>query len=71
MIGTKKLSTIREEIEKAFASTGDDPIQHLECLIASAKRKGDSTEVMEDLKRFLESPRKRKYRKHRVGTKDA
>ena len=60
MIGTKKLSTIREEIEKALAPDGNDPIQRLECLIASAKDKGDHTEVMEDLKRFLESPRKRK-----------
>ncbi len=69
MIGTKKLSTIRQEIEKALASTGDDPIHCLEQLIASAKRKGDSTEVMEDLKRFLESPRKRKHRKQRAGAK--
>jgi hypothetical protein len=69
MIGTKKLSTIRKEIERAFASTGDDPIQRLERRIASAKRKGDSTEVLEELKRFLESPRKRKHRKQHVGTK--
>jgi hypothetical protein len=69
MIGTKKLSTIREEIEKALASTGEDPIQRLERQIASAKRKGDSTEVMEGLKRFLESPRKGKRRKHRVGAR--
>jgi hypothetical protein len=69
MIGTKKLSTIRDEIENAFASIGDDPIQRLERLIASAKRKGDSTEVLEDMKRFLESPRKRKRREQRVETK--
>ena len=67
MIGTKKLSTIREEIEKALASDGNDPIQRLECLIASAKGKGDRTEVMEDLKRFLESPRKRNHPRQRVG----
>ena len=69
MIGTKKLSTIREEIEKALASTGEDPIQCLDRQIAAAKRKGDGTEVLEGLKRFLESPRKRKQRKHRVGAK--
>ena len=68
MIGAKKLSTIREEIEQALASSGADPIQRLERLIASAKRKGDRTEVMEGLKRFLESPH-RKRRKHRVDTK--
>jgi hypothetical protein len=66
MIGTKKLSTIRQELEKAFASTGNDPILRLERLIALTKRKGDSTDVMEDLKRFLESPRKAKRRKRRV-----
>jgi hypothetical protein len=69
MIGTKKLSTIREEIEKALASGGGDPIQRLERLIASAKHKGDSTEVLEDLKRFLESPRKPIRRKHRARPK--
>lgn len=69
MIGTKKLSTIRKEIEKALASTCDDPVQHLERQIASAKRKGNHTEVMEGLKRFLESPRKRPSTKHRVEAK--
>jgi hypothetical protein len=69
MIGTKKLSTIRTEIEKALAASGRDPIQRLERQIASAKRKGDRTEVIEGLKRFLESPRKRQPRKHRLGAK--
>jgi len=68
MIGTKKLSTIHQEIEQALASTGTDPIQRLERLVSSAKRKGDRTEVMEGLKCFLESPR-RKRRKHRVEAK--
>jgi hypothetical protein len=39
MIGTKKLSTIRKEIETALASTGADPIQRLERQIASVKRR--------------------------------
>ena len=69
MIGSKKLSTIRNQIEKVLASPGVDPIQRLERQIASAKRKGDRTEVMEGLKRFLESPRKWKQRKHGVGAK--
>jgi hypothetical protein len=68
MIGTKVLIEIRNEIEKALASTGADPIERLERQIASAKRKGDRTEVMEGLKRFLESPRRR-HRKHRLGAK--
>ena len=69
MIGPKKLSTIRKEIEQAFASPGEDAIQRLERQIASAKRDGDSTEVMEGLKRFLESPRKRKQSKPRLKQK--
>jgi hypothetical protein len=69
MIGTKKLSTIRQEIEEAFACTGDDPIRRLEQLIAVTKRKGYGTDVMEDLKRFLESPRKRKRRKQHIAPK--
>jgi hypothetical protein len=69
MIGTKKLSTIRKQIEKALASTGADPIRRLERQIASAQRKGVRTEVMEGLKRFLESPPKGKRRKRGVGAK--
>lgn len=66
MIGTKKLSTIRREIEEALAPAGGDPIQRLERQIASAKCKGDRTEIVEGLKRFLESPGKRKPRKRRA-----
>jgi hypothetical protein len=69
MIGTKKLSTIRGQIEKALASSGGDPIERLERKIASAKRKGDRTEILEGLKRFLESPRKGTHRKRGVGAK--
>ena len=53
MIGTKKLSTIRQGIEKALGRSRADPIQRLERQIASAKRKGENTEVMAGLKRFL------------------
>ncbi len=66
MIGTRKLGTIRREIEEALAAAGGDPIQRLERQIASARRKGDRTEVLEGLKRFLESPRKRKRRAGRA-----
>ena len=69
MIGTKKLSTLRREIEEALASASGDPVQRLERQIASAKRKGDRTEVMEGLKRFLESPRKGKRRKSGAGAR--
>jgi hypothetical protein len=69
LIGTKKLHTIRQQIEQALASPGADPIERLERQIAAAKRKGDRTEMLENLKHFLESPRKRKHRKHDVGQK--
>ena len=69
MIGTKKLDAIRKQIEKALASPGANPIQRLERQIASAKRKGDRTEVMEGLKRFLESPPKRKRNQDRAGAR--
>jgi len=69
MIGSKKLSTIREEIEEALASAGNDPIQRLESLMASARRKGESIDVMEDLKRFLSSPRKRKLPKRGIRSR--
>jgi len=69
MIGTKKLSTIRRQIEEALAPSGGDPIQRLERQIASSKRKGHRTEVPEGLKRFLESPRKRKRRQDRGKAK--
>lgn len=69
MIGTTKLSTIRRELAEAFARAGGDPIQRLDRQIASARRKGDRTEVLEGLKRFLETPRKGKRRKHRAGAR--
>jgi hypothetical protein len=69
MIGTKKLSTIRKEIEQALGSNGQDPIKRLDEQIVAAKRNGEQTEVMEGLKRFLESPPKRRRRKQRAGKK--
>jgi hypothetical protein len=64
-LGTKKLSTIRQEVEEAFASTDGDPIRRLEQLIAATKRKGGSMDVMQNLKRFLELPLKGKPAKQR------
>lgn len=69
MIGSKKLSTIRKEIEQAFASSGIDPIQRLEQLIAAAKSEGDRTEVLEGLKRFLESPQRKRSEHRKVEKK--
>jgi hypothetical protein len=46
----------------ALATNGEDPIQRLDRQIAAAKRKGDNTEVMEGLKRFLQLPVKHRRR---------
>ena len=40
MMGSKKLSTIRQELENALASTGEDPIRWLEERIAAGKSQG-------------------------------
>lgn len=69
MIGTKKLSKIRQEIEQALATPDEDAVERLERQIGSAKRRGDSTEVMEGLKQFLKGPRRSKRGKRRVGAK--
>jgi hypothetical protein len=69
MIGTKKLGTIRDEIRKALASGGVDPIQWLEKRIAAAKRKADSADVLQGLKQFLESAPEQQPRKRRITSK--
>jgi hypothetical protein len=69
MIGTKKLSTIRNQLKKALASSGADPIHRLERLIAAGKRKGDRAEILEGLQRFLKSPKKETRRKRGTGAK--
>ena len=66
MIGTKKLSTIRQELASALSVGDTDPIAQLERQINTAKKKGDRTEVLEGLKHFLESPPKRNRRRPRT-----
>ena len=74
MIGRKKLSTIREELERAAASIGDDPIRRLEERMTASKHKGaadsGSHEVLQSLRRFLEATEKpSRPRKRTGGTK--
>lgn len=57
MMGKKKLSTIRQELHAALAATGMDPIAWLEESITAAKRRGESSQVMESLKRVLQGPK--------------
>jgi hypothetical protein len=69
VIGPKKLSTIRKEIQEALAATGEDPIHRLDRQIAATKSKGQRADVMAGLKRFLETPPKRTRRKPRIQAK--
>jgi hypothetical protein len=69
MIGTKQLSAIRSQIAAALAAAGADPIQRLERQIAASRRKGNRTEVLEGLQRFLKSPPQKTRRKRRAGAK--
>jgi hypothetical protein len=63
MIGPKKLSTIRQELQLALTGTGDDPICWLEERIAIAARQGSvvagESEVVNSLRRFLDGKRRR------------
>jgi hypothetical protein len=68
MIGTKNLSTIRQEIRKSLGS-GGDPIKWLEKQMAAAKRTGEGTEILQGLKQFLESAPKKRRRKRRAVVK--
>ncbi len=73
MIGPKKLRTIREELQRALAATGDDPIRWLEARMAAPEGQGPTVsgenEVLQSLRRLLEAMQGDKRRKQRVGTK--
>jgi hypothetical protein len=67
MIGPKKLSTIRQELQRALAATGEDPITWLEARMAALESHGNppgENEVLHCLRRILEAPgRPRRQRK--------
>jgi hypothetical protein len=73
MIGRKKLSTIRQELHEALTAAGDDPLQWLERRMATAEGRGvdrsGGSEVLESLRRFLESPKTGKPPKRRARAK--
>jgi hypothetical protein len=70
MIGRKKLSTIREEIERALATSGDDPIRWLEQRMAAPARKDDDGgEVLQSLQRFLAGPQQKSRRTARTRSR--
>jgi hypothetical protein len=73
VIGPKKLDTIRQELRRALAATGDDPIQWLEEQMSTSGPQGpaasESNEVLRSLRDFLEGTGRKKGRKTRAGTK--
>lgn len=72
MIGSKKLSTIRQELRRALKATGEDPIRWLEKRMAAFERQNaasDGNEVLQSLRRLLEEPPKKRRRKSRGRAK--
>lgn len=73
MIGPKKLSTIRQELQRALEATGDDPIGWLEERMSAPAGQGadasGASEVLQSLRGILEATDKRKRRRHRTSTK--
>ena len=69
MIGPKKLSTIREELQRALTSTGSDTIDWLEERMSAPERQSSvaagESEVLNSLRRFLDG----KQRPQRLSTK--
>jgi hypothetical protein len=73
VIGPKKLSTIRHELQQALASTGDDPIRWLEERMAVPERQGSGpsgeSEVLQSLYRILEATETATKSGRRAGAK--
>lgn len=73
MIGSKKLSTIREELRCALAATGEDPIRWLEERLTATERQGVAppaqSEVMHSLLRLLEGRKRSRRPRKPVRTK--
>jgi len=73
LIGSKKLSTIRQELQRAVTATGDDPIRRLEERMTAPEHQGRAasgeSEVLLSLLRFLEPTGRTRSPKHRTGAK--
>lgn len=72
MIGKKKLAAIRQELRRALAATGDDPIRWLDERMSAPEGQGTTvageSEVLHSLRRVLEVPEKHKRPKGRIAT---
>ncbi len=73
MIGPKKLSTIREEVRRALAADGGDPLEWLEQQTATCKGKrpiaSRESEIMRSLRRLLDASGKRRKKSVKAKTK--
>jgi hypothetical protein len=73
MIGPKKLSTIRQELEQALAGTGEDPIRWLEERVTARRHRNAAvsggSEVFDSLRRFLDATPREERKKRRVSAK--
>jgi hypothetical protein len=73
VIGSKKLATIRQKLQRALTATGDDPIRWLEGRTTVAKKERPAAlgegEVLRSLRRFVESSRRTGRRKRSVTYK--
>lgn len=60
MIGPKKLRAIRQDLRRALAATGQDPIRWLDERLAASSPNGIAAsgrnEVLQSLRRFLRAP---------------
>ena len=61
MMGPKKLGTIRQDLRRALAATGQDPIRWLDSRMAAPKQSGivasGQDEVLRSLRRLLRTSR--------------
>ncbi len=73
MIGPKKLSIVRQELQRALAATGEDPIRWLEARMTGPERQAPAasgeSEILRSLRHFLEAPGRGKGRNQRVGAR--
>jgi hypothetical protein len=74
VIGPKKLSTIRQELQRALAASGEDPIRWLEGRMTGPEHQGSAasgeSEILRSLRRFLEAPGRGKRRNQRAGARE-
>ena len=69
MMGPTTLREIREELRRALAATGDDPICWLEKRMSASKRRRESTVILESLLSLLTETKRDTPRKRRPAKK--